>query len=100
MKRKTKIIRNRIRCKVCGEVLESKYTHDFVPCKCYRESGGSKGCVCDGGNEYLRRLFEYEGIYEDLSETRPYTDEERDAYNRHRELLAEQYGWMKIDYME
>lgn len=99
MKRATKIIHNRIRCKICGEIIESKNVHDFVPCKCFIESGGTKGVFVDGGDLYLRWGGHLEDI-EDLSETRPYTDEERDAYNRHRELLAEQYGWTNIDYME
>ena len=99
MKRQMKILKNSIRCKICGEVLESKYTHDFVACKCFRESNGAKGCYCDGGTSYLR----YGGNpdeYESLSISRPYTDEERDEYNRQKELLAEQYGWLQIDYME
>lgn len=99
MKRATKIIHNRIRCKLCGEIIESMSRHDFVPCKCFRDSGGSKGCFVDGGKDYMRCGGNRED-FEDLSETRPYTDEERDAYNRHRELLAEQYGWINIDYME
>ena len=30
----TKIIKNAIQCKLCGEVIESKHVHDFVQCKC------------------------------------------------------------------
>ena len=99
MKRQIKILRNAIRCKNCGEVIESKSRHDFVECKCFRESGGTTGVFVDGGHDYLRRGGDLEG-YEDLSESRLYTDEERDEYNKHRELLAEQYGWINIDYME
>jgi hypothetical protein len=37
----------RLRCKSCNDVIESKYTHDFVSCKC--------GMIfVDGGNEYTR----------------------------------------------
>ena len=99
MERRIKIIKNCIRCKECGEILNSKNRHDFVPCKCFRESDGIKGCACDGGLDYLRRLGDINS-WEDLSETRPYTDEERDEYNRKQELLAEQFGWTTIDYME
>ena len=99
MKRQIKILKNAIRCKNCGEIIESKTVHDFVPCKCFIESGGSKGCFVDGGHDYMRWGGNRED-FEDLSETRPYTDEERDEYNKHRELLAEQYGWINIDYME
>ena len=38
-----KIIRNVIRCKSCGDIIESKYTHDYVTCKCGR-------CSVDGGH--------------------------------------------------
>ena len=38
-----KIIRhNRIKCKVCGEIIESKRIYDFVSCSCKR-------CYIDGG---------------------------------------------------
>lgn len=29
-----KIIRNRIKCNLCGDIIESKNRHDFVECKC------------------------------------------------------------------
>lgn len=100
MERQRKIIRNAIRCKICGEVLESKATHQFVPCKCFRESGGTKGCFADGGTSYLRWGGNPKD-YENLAETRPYTDEERDQYNEQKLLLAEQIGGdYVVDLME
>lgn len=72
MERKRKIIHNRIRCKICGEIVESESRHDFAVCKCWRESNGERGVACDGGLEYLRRVGNPEN-YEELSETRPYT---------------------------
>lgn len=43
-----KIITNKIKCRKCGDVLESVFTHDLKRCKC--------GAVeIDGGKEYLRR---------------------------------------------
>lgn len=58
-----KIIRNVIRCKHCGDVIESRDAHDFVTCSC-------GCCSVDGGLEYLRRLFHTspEEDYEELSE--------------------------------
>lgn len=44
-----KIVRNAARCKKCGDVIESKSTHDLVKCSC------GAGAV-DGGHEYLGRL--------------------------------------------
>ena len=43
-----KIIVNKIKCKKCGDVIESKSVHDFKYCRC--------GAVAvDGGHDYLRR---------------------------------------------
>jgi hypothetical protein len=44
------IIRNRIQCTHCNDIIESFYTHHFVQCSC--------GAVfTDGGKSYLRRGF-------------------------------------------
>lgn len=45
-----RIVRNMIRCNHCGEVIESKYRHNYVTCKC-------RCCSVDGGHDYLRRGF-------------------------------------------
>ena len=55
-----KIMVNKIRCKKCGDVIESKSVHDFKFCKC-------ESVAVDGGHNYLRRLGEPEN-WEDLSE--------------------------------
>jgi hypothetical protein len=58
-----KIIHNRVRCKKCLTVLESKHRHDFVSCPC--------GVFVDGGHEYLRGGYpdgEYSDWVEDLHE--------------------------------
>ena len=39
-----KIILNKIQCKHCGEIIESKNIHDFVWCK-------HGACYIDGGKE-------------------------------------------------
>ena len=84
MPNKTKITRNAIKCKVCGEVIESKHCHDWQCCKCFRDSGGAKGCFVDGGDSYLRRGGNPDE-YEELSETRPYTAKEIEEENKRRE---------------
>ena len=49
-KNKKKLIKNAIKCVYCGDVIESKYTHDFKYCSC--------GTVAvDGGLSYLKRCF-------------------------------------------
>lgn len=59
-----KILKNAIRCKKCGEIIESTSRHNFVPCKCFKESGGTDGCAVDGGHDYLRRCGYPENIEE------------------------------------
>ena len=54
-----KIIINKIKCKKCGEIIESTHRHDFKFCKC--------GAVAvDGGYDYLRRCGDLYSC-EDLS---------------------------------
>ena len=55
-----KILVNKIQCKKCKDIIESKHVHDFKWCSC--------GAVAvDGGLEYLRRVGNLEDIIE-LSE--------------------------------
>jgi len=55
-----KILVNKIQCKKCKDIIESKYIHDFKWCSC-------KSIAVDGGLEYLRRVGNLEDIIE-LSE--------------------------------
>ena len=56
-----KIIRaNKIKCRKCGDVIESTSVHDFKFCSC-------GACAVDGGKEYLKRVGERED-WEELSE--------------------------------
>ena len=64
-----RIIRNRIRCKKCGDIIESYYCHDYKECSC-----GS--CAVDGGHQYLRRCFVEIDGFEELSEVRVISEEE------------------------
>ena len=58
----TRIIRNRIRCNHCGDVIESAYRWDFNTCRCGKVS-------VDGGKDYLRRCYTTSrDYYTDLSE--------------------------------
>lgn len=53
---------NKIKCKHCGQIIESKFRHDFTWCKCGK-------VFVDGGHEYLRRGFENStDDYEEMSE--------------------------------
>lgn len=37
----------KIKCLICGDIIESKSVHNLVSCKC-------ESCHIDGSNEYLR----------------------------------------------
>ena len=64
-----KIKSNKIRCRKCGEIIESVSVHDFKFCKC--------GAVAvDGGHEYLRRCGNLEN-FEELSEYEPDATEDK-----------------------
>ena len=55
-----RIIKNKIKCNKCGDVIESISVHDFKLCEC--------GAVAvDGGHEYLRRCGNRED-WEECSE--------------------------------
>lgn len=61
MEKKKQIIKvNKIKCKKCGNIIESKTINDLKRCSC--------GAVAvDGGKEYLKRIGNDEE-YEELSE--------------------------------
>ena len=56
------IKRNRIKCRRCKSVVESKFTHDFKWCRCEK-------VAVDGGKDYLKRTGSLkENTYQELSE--------------------------------
>lgn len=57
---KVKIIKNKIKCKYCGNILESKSRYDFKFCSCGKVS-------IDGRRLYLKRSGN-PGAWEELSE--------------------------------
>jgi len=57
-----KIIKNAIRCNICGEEIESSSRNQYVACKC-------GACAVDGGLDYLRRCFKEKGCFTELSVT-------------------------------
>lgn len=52
---------NKVRCKKCDDVIESKHRNDMVSCKC-------KAIAVDGGNEYQKLIGKLEDI--DMSYSR------------------------------
>ncbi len=49
--------KNKARCKACGDVIESKFRHDFQQCQCGK-------VFVDGGLDYQRIGFP-EGKFDD-----------------------------------
>lgn len=52
-----KICRNRIKCKHCGDEIQSDHIYDFKFCKCGK-------VAVDGGKYYLRRIGNREDYIE------------------------------------
>lgn len=66
-----KIISNKIKCKHCGDIIESRYVHEYKSCKCGK-------VAVDGGRHYLKRSFmsSPESDYIEMSEIEQFPDEE------------------------
>lgn len=62
-----KKMRNRVQCLLCGEIIESKFQHDYVTCKCGNVS-------VDGGKDYCKVNFKTNKwkIYTDEDEIKNY----------------------------
>ena len=60
-----KIIKNSIKCNLCGDIIVSKHNHDKVTCKC-------GACSVDGGNSYLKRG--YKNSNDDFTELSKYVE--------------------------
>lgn len=63
-----RIVTNKIKCKKCGDVIESTHRHDFKWCKCH-------SVAVDGGHDYLKRCG-VPGGWEELSESVEDQDQE------------------------
>ena len=70
MSNNKKILVNKIQCKKCKDIIESKHVHDFKWCTC-------KSITIDGGLEYLRRV----GNLEDIIETVKNEGDEQNEYS-------------------
>lgn len=75
----SRIIKNAIQCRHCGDVIESYSIHDFKFCSC-----GT--CAVDSGHEYLRRGF-HSAPEEDFIELSEY--EENEEAHLNEKILSE-----------
>ena len=69
----TKTAGKKVRCRLCGDIIQSMFAHDFRRCSCGK-------IAVDGGGEYLRIMGELENfqfISEELpNEYRGYSTDE------------------------
>lgn len=65
----------KLKCMVCGCVIQSKSRHDFVQCDC-------NNCFVDGGDDYCRIGIQDKSMVEvwdeDKNEFIPYTEKFKD----------------------
>lgn len=61
MAEEKRIKHNKIRCKLCDDVIESKHHYDFVRCSC-------GNAFVDGGTEYVRYGAKDMSTVEDMVE--------------------------------
>lgn len=85
-----KVLSNKIRCKKCGDIIESHSVHDFKLCKC-------RSVGIDGGHDYLRR----EGDLEDFEELSECIEEDNcDGEYKKLDLSAIKFSDVVISYDE
>lgn len=55
------LVRNRLQCKLCQDIIESRDVHDFVSCSCRKVfiDGGREYCRWGGDVENVVKLFEW-----------------------------------------
>ena len=84
MENKIKVlIRNVVKCLVCGQILESKHRHHYVKCKCDNEA------FTDGGTIYVRLGAVDLGLIENLSEYTTYDKVEYEAKQKELKIAQD-----------
>ena len=78
-----RILHNRVKCKLCSEVIESFHRHDFKWCSCH-------SIAVDGGRDYLKRCGNIDA-YEELSE---YTDAPEIPLPRNKKLSSGEIAFL------
>lgn len=56
----SKQYKNKAQCKVCQDIIESKFRHDFVMCKCESifVDGGDSYWRAGGDPQHFKRIYE------------------------------------------
>ena len=86
-------MRNRAKCKLCADILESFHEHDWVTCKCGEISidGGNHRMDCsaknwenflrvdDNGNTIVPKVVQKDGLKPDQNDSGMETDQEQSS---------------------
>ena len=93
MENKTKMVltRNAVKCLVCNSVLESKYRHNYVQCRCPNEVS------TDGGLDYQGISAKDLDLVENLCEYVEMTEDEYATYQEGLKIKAELSLQKRID---
>ena len=93
MENKTKkvLTRNAVKCLVCNSVLESKYRHNYVQCRCSNET------ATDGGLDYQGISAKDLDLVENLCEYVEMTEDEYATYQEGLKIKAELSLQKRID---
>jgi hypothetical protein len=75
----SRILKNKCKCRKCGDIIESKHRHDFVSCGC--------GAIfTDGGKEYIRRGA---SVMEDIIDMSEYWEEKPESIRRGATIIED-----------
>ena len=93
MENKTKMVltRNAVKCLVCNSILESKYRHNYVQCRCPNE------VATDGGLDYQGISAKDLDLVENLCEYVEMTDDEYATHQEGLKIKAELSLQERID---
>lgn len=88
-----RITKNAVRCKICNTVIESLSRHHFVWCVC-------SAVAVDGGRDYLKRVFNDQNEYEELSTDENFSKEEAIAAIEKYKSDLVKMPYMKTIYLD
>lgn len=83
-------MRNRAKCKLCGDIIESVHNHDYISCKCgeIAVDGGQQYCRCsaidwnnfirvdDEGNEVIPKIMDKPSVEEENNQVKKWVEDE------------------------
>jgi hypothetical protein len=77
-------MKNRAKCKLCENIIESKHRHDFITCPCGEIS-------VDGGNDYWRQMAKHEDNFIRLNDDDTIMERQIDKEIATQDIVKELY---------